>query len=85
MQGPFSSETMAECCSWGYFTDDLRVRNVAEMPDGVYVAMGVLFPDPCSDANDAQLEYTAPFEGPCWRDIWRKHAAAAPAAAAPAM
>jgi hypothetical protein len=73
VQGPFPAATMAEWVSWGYFTDDVRLRNVSIMPDGNFLPLGVLFPDPGPDATDEAIDATAPFESDCWVAIWKKH------------
>lgn len=73
VQGPFTGEQMAEWTAWGYFHAESKIRNVGAMPDGVFLPLGVLFPDPGPDATDEELDATAPFESECWKEVWRKH------------
>jgi len=67
---------MAEWTEWGYFTDEVGIRNCGLMPEGVFLPLGDMFPDPGPDADDEAVAATAPFESDYWIGVWRKHLAA---------
>jgi hypothetical protein len=85
VQGPFASRAMAEWTSFGYFTEDVQIRHCGGlMPEGSFLPLGALFPDPGPGATEEELDATAPFESDCWRmQLTRLRAADLQAAALP--
>jgi hypothetical protein len=83
VQGPFASRAMAEWTSFGYFTEDVQIRHCGGlMPEGAFLPLGALFPDPGPGATEEELDATAPFESECWRVQLTRLRAADPQAAA---
>jgi len=83
VQGPFASRAMAEWTSFGYFTEDVQIRHCGGlMPEGSFLPLGALFPDPGPGATEEELDATAPFESDCWRVQLARLRAADPQAAA---